>query len=109
MEEPETVEHFLVKCSALAGVRQPIMDGIVRCVEGFMQTPIETETLVQILLDSAGVFGDLKDSQVKNAIKDIETLSKRLCYALHTERYKRLNLLPKRKKKSGGKGRRGTQ
>ena len=55
MEEPETVEHFLVKCSALAGVRQPIMDSIVRCVEGFMQTPIETETLVQVLLDSAGV------------------------------------------------------
>ena len=46
MEEPETVEHFLVKFIALAGVRQPIMDSIVRCVEGFMQTPIETETLV---------------------------------------------------------------
>ena len=84
MEESKTVEHFLVKCSALAGVRQPIMDSIVRCVEGFMQTPIETEFLVKVLLNSAGVFSDLKDSRVKNAIKDIKKLSKRLCYVLHT-------------------------
>ena len=30
-----------------------------------MQTPIETETLVQLLLDCARVFGDLKDRQIK--------------------------------------------
>ena len=36
MEEPETVDHFLVKCSALAGVKQPIMDSIVRCAGGFL-------------------------------------------------------------------------
>ena len=58
--------------------------GLVRVVSGPscpapMQTPIETEILVQLLLDSAGVFSDLKDSQGKNAIKDTETLSKKLC------------------------------
>ena len=40
------------------------MDSTVRCAGGFMQTPIETETLVQLLLDCAGVLSDLKDSHV---------------------------------------------
>ena len=100
-EEPETVDHFLIRCSALAEVRQPIMDSILRCAECFMQTPIETEILVQLLLDCADVFSDRRDNQILSVAKDIEKLSKRLCFTLHTERYKRLNLIPKRNKKSG--------
>ena len=108
-EEPETVDHFLIRCSVLAEVRQPIMDNIIRCAECFMQAPIETEILVQVLLDCAGVFSDRRENQIQSVAKDIEKLSKRLCLSLHTERYKRLNLIPKRNKKYGGKGRRGTQ
>ena len=108
-EEPETVDHFLIRCSALAEGRQPIMDNIIRCAECFMQAPIETEILVQLLLDCAGVFSDRRDNHIQSVAKDIEKLAKRLCLTLHTERYKRPNLIPKRNKKYGGKGRRGTQ
>ena len=38
-EEPETVGHFLIRCSALAEVRQPIMDSILKCAKCFMQAP----------------------------------------------------------------------
>ena len=108
-EEPETVDHFLIRCSALADVRKPIMDSILRCAECFIQAPIETQVLTQLLLDCVGVFSDSKDIQVQSVIINIEKLAKRLCLTLHTERYKRLNLIPKRHKKSGGKGSRSTQ
>ena len=108
-EEPETVDHFLIRCSALADVRKPIMDSILRCAECFIQAPIETQVLTQLLLDCVGVFSDSKDIQVQSFIINIEKLAKRLCLTLHTERYKRLNLIPKRNKKSGGKGCRSTQ
>ena len=32
-EEPETVDHFLIWCNALAEMRQLIMDSILRCAE----------------------------------------------------------------------------
>lgn len=108
-QEPETVDHFLIRCSTLNQVRKPIMDSILRCVERFMQVPVEDEVLVRLLLDCTGVISDLKDGCVQNLIQDFERLTKRLCYALHTERYKNLNLIPKRKKKTGGKGSRCTQ
>ena len=65
-EESETVDHFLIRYSALAEVRQPIMDSSLRCAECFMQAPIETEILVQLLLDCAGVFSDLRDNQIQS-------------------------------------------
>ena len=67
-EEPLAVDYFLVKCSALAEVRQPILDSILKCAKCFMQAPIDSESLVQ-LLDSAGVPTDLIDTQVLNTIK----------------------------------------
>ena len=60
-----------------------------------MPSPIDSENLVQLLLDSAGVFTDPKDIKVQTTIINIEKLAKRLCLILHTERYNRLNLVPK--------------
>ena len=71
-DEPETVDHFLIRCSALEEVRQPILNSILQCAECFMQSPIDSEILVQLLLDSAGVPTDPKDTQVQNTIKNIE-------------------------------------
>ena len=77
-EEPETVNHFLIRCSSLAEVRQPIMDSIFRCAEGFMQAPTETEILVQLLLDCVSVFTDHRDNRIQIVAEDIEKLAKRL-------------------------------
>ena len=102
-EEPEIVDHFPIRCSTLAEVRKPVMGSLLRCAECFTQAPIETQVLTQLLLECVGVFSNSKDIQVQSVIKNIEKLPKRLCFTLHTERYKRLNLIPKRNKKWGGK------
>ena len=98
-EKPETVDHFLIRCSALAEVRKPIMDSILRCAERLIQTPVDSQVLTQLLIDCVGVFSASKDSHVQSVIRNIEKLAKRICFTLHTESYKRLNLLPKRNKK----------
>ena len=51
-EEPETIDHFMIRCSALEEVRQPILKRILHCAEYLMQSPIDYENLVQLLLDS---------------------------------------------------------
>ena len=82
-EEPETVDHFLIRCSTLADVRKPIdMDSILRCAECFIQAPIETQVLTQLLLDCVGVFSDSKDIQVQSVIINIEKLANRLMQRL---------------------------
>ena len=65
--------------------------------------------LVQLLLDGTGVIDDVKDTKNQSDVRNIEMLGKRLCFTLHTVRYKRLNLIPKRNKKSRRKGSPGTQ
>ena len=80
-------------------VRQHILKRILQCAEYLMRSPIDSENLVQLLLDSAGDFTDPKDIKVQTTIINIEKLAKRLCLILHTERYKRLNLVPKRNRK----------
>ena len=34
-EEPETVDHFLIRCSALCDVRQPLLDSILKCAGSY--------------------------------------------------------------------------
>ena len=46
----------------------------------------------------------VRDTQNQSNVRNIEMLSKRLCFTLHTERYKKLNLISKRNKKSHRKG-----
>ena len=81
-EEPETIDYFMIRCSALEEVRRPIRKNILQCAEYLTQSPIDSENLVQLLLDSAGVFTDPKDIKVQTTIKNIEKLSKRLCLIL---------------------------
>ena len=32
-EEPETIDHFMIRCNALEEVRQPILKNILQCAE----------------------------------------------------------------------------
>ena len=36
-EEPETADHFLIRCSVLVDVRKPIVDSKLRCAECFIR------------------------------------------------------------------------
>ena len=58
-----------------------------------IQAPNETQVLTRLLLDCVAGFSDSKDIQVQSVIRNIEKLANRLCFTLHTERYKRLNLI----------------
>ena len=81
-EEPETIDHFMIRCSASDEVRRPILKNMLLCAEYLTWSHIDSENLVQLLLDSAGVFTDPKDIKVQTTIKNIEKLAKRLCLIL---------------------------
>ena len=49
-----------------------------------------------ILLDCSKVIECQNGKSILPTVRNLEKLSKRLCYTLHTERYKRLKIIPKR-------------
>ena len=48
-EEPETIDHFMIRCSALEEARQPILKRIHQCAEYLIRSHIDSENLVQLL------------------------------------------------------------
>ena len=74
--EDETVSHFLLHCPAL-------------------DSP---DSFVQLLLDCSALtcFTNAPNNE---QLHSVEFQSRRLCHALHCERYKLLALVPKRKRK----------
>ena len=103
-QAPETVDHFLVECSVLEEKRRPIIDSIFSLVNGLFEPALASEELVQILLDCSKLVGCQSDRSVLATMKNLEKLSKRLCYILHTECYKQLKVIPKILKKTSSKG-----
>ena len=108
-QAPETVDHFLVECSVLEEKRRPIMDSIFSLVNELFESALASEKLVQILLDCSKLVDCQNDRSVLPTVNKLEKLSKRLCYILHTERYKQLKIIPKRLKKTSRKCYRRTQ
>ena len=107
-QAPETVDHFLVECSEFEEKRRPIMDSIFSLVNELFEPALASEELVQILLDCSKLVDCQNDRSVLPTVNKLEKLSKRLCYILHTERYKQLKIIPKRLKKTSRKGYRRT-
>ena len=98
-EDDETTEFFILRCSALSAVRQPLL----KCVEDmyihlFHQQP-ESECLMQFVLDSGAMLTgrNLKQSQLRT---DLENVSRCLCLRIHIERFKRLLQVSKKKKRA---------
>ena len=42
-EEPETIDHFMIRCSALEEARQPILKRILQCAEYLMRSHIDSK------------------------------------------------------------------
>ena len=97
---PETVDHFLVECSALEEKRRPIMDSIFSSMCELFEPSPDTEDLVQTLLDCSKVIDCQNGKSILPTVRNLEKLSKR---------YKRLKIIPKRLKKTSRKGYRRTQ
>ena len=98
--EDETMEHFLLSCTALHSVRQPILDIIKESLTTLHEAQLvrTTSDLLQIVLDCSALYHVIPKCN-HHLLEAIEFHSRRLCYKLHCERYKRLALVPQRTRK----------
>ena len=87
----ETLGHFLLECESLDSVRQPILKDIKCCLNDCNINLSDQETLIQIITDCTAVVD-------QKTIPEIIFHGRRLCYSLHIERYKRLSIVPRRKR-----------
>ena len=55
----ETAEHFILSCDALAEVRKPMLDRLMVLAKDLIQTQIDSDTLMQLILDSSKVVVSL--------------------------------------------------
>ena len=78
-KEDETTEHFLLHCELLENIRKPIMDDILKIYKGLDQD--DSSHLLQCVLDHTVTFPELRI---------LERHTRRLCHALHIERFKQL-------------------
>ena len=104
-EEEETTEHFMLYCSSLNSIRQSILDEIIQighCL-GIMDDSEDDSQLLEIILDSTTVFREHPELDNADFVR-LERQARRLCYALHTERYKRLPQVVTNRKRQCRKG-----
>ena len=94
----ETAEHFILSCNALAEVRKPMLDRLMVLAMDLIQTQIDSDTLMQLILDSSKVVDVSSCVGYESQLRALERQSISLCHSLHTERFKRLVIIPKRKR-----------
>ena len=96
----ETLTHFLLECKALHECRQPIMRYIESACEslcdelGISTLGIELDKLI---IDCSSILDENPDIKL-NQLQAIQFHSARLCFALQCLRFKKLGLVPKRKR-----------
>ena len=93
----ETIAHFLLDCTTLEIIRQPILKDIKHILRNCGLDLNNSETLLWLLIDCSAVIDSKTVSEVIFHIRG-------LCYPLHIERYRRLSVVRlvlgrKRKKK----------
>ncbi|MEW8547264.1 MAG: hypothetical protein AB2693_27460, partial [Candidatus Thiodiazotropha sp.] len=94
----ETISHFLLDCSSLETTRQPILGPIID-IANRLAIPLDEPTnLLQLVLDRSRFAERLTASALDSLYTDLDMLTRRFCHKLHTERYKRLSIIPKRKR-----------
>ena len=94
-EEEETTEHFMLYCSSVNSILDEIIQ-IGHCL-GIMDDSEDDSQLLEIILDSTTVFREHPELDNVDLVR-LERQTRRLCHALHIERYKRLpKVVTKRK------------
>ncbi|MEW8546756.1 MAG: reverse transcriptase domain-containing protein, partial [Candidatus Thiodiazotropha sp.] len=92
--DDETMEHFILHCCALETVRQPILEdimavGLTMGIQLHRENPAD---LLQTILDCSVIQQQLNLEVAPSTVQTFERHVRRLCHALHAERYKRLPL-----------------
>ena len=98
-EGDETVEDFLLNCTALSSARQPNIDIITdTCASLLSQPTNDPDRLLQLILDSSAYSKSTPESDL-HLLETIEFHSGHLCHMICTARDMRLSLIPERTRK----------
>ncbi len=90
----ETLQHFLLECTALTNTRIPILRDITSI---YSAVPNDECSMLQLVVDPSVLASNIS-KPIPTYIKELEYHSRRLCFSLHVERYKKLSLVPSRKR-----------
>ena len=93
--EDEDITHMLLRCSVLHSVRKEpymvLMDYIISKTDSdFWRTVFPTKTSLTKLIIDCGQITELQTVRGIH-LSTVERLTKNLCFAVHTERLKKLN------------------
>ena len=93
----ETLEHYILNCSALDSVRLPILNQIsisYKNLSGKTFERLESNLKIQIIIDCSFLIGQKRANRSKVRIQDLSELefcSRRLAHVLYVHRYSLLN------------------
>ena len=96
-EDPEDLEHFLLKCRALTVIRDPFMEKTICLLNDYLgikeQQNItrDLNLLVALILDCTAVDLNLCETQRDDFLSKFESVARGMCYALHCKRTITLN------------------
>ena len=89
----ESLQHFLLDCSVLSLIRNPIMNSILEACSSLCNPACDIDTLLKLVTDCSALI----DTNIHNhELSNVEFHTRRLCFALDCERYKTLALIPRR-------------
>ena len=89
----ETMQHFLLECSELHMIRNPIMNSVLEACSSLCNPASDTDTLLELIIDCSALINTKTHNQ---ELSNVEFQTRRLCFALNCERFKRLSLVPRR-------------
>ena len=93
----ETLEHYILNCSALDSVRLPILNQIsisYKNLSGKTFERLESNLKIQIIIDCSFLIGQKRGNRSKVRIQDLSELefhSRRLAHMLYVHKYSLLN------------------
>ena len=82
-QDPETGTHFLVECTALEEKMRPVMDSVMGVVSDLVQPVLDTDVLVQLLLDPSMYIDFDVNKHLLHSGRELEKLSKHLVHPAH--------------------------
>ena len=95
---PETREHFICQCPALQNIRSTAWQDLHSTLtpHGINIFQMNTSQQLQLIINGSLLFHS--HIQCSQTISDIESLTRRVCFKLHNERYQMLNGLTRQPK-----------
>ena len=91
-KEPENTEHFLMRCEALSGIRQPFLGKIIQTLQDYMdvgqlnRSKADDREFATLILDCTGLINEFKEPVLGTFLHELESTFRGFCFALHLKR-----------------------